>query len=351
ARHPGVKVGWSVASQCVQSVEGGESRAEAYREAVEDVFLRVAAEDDFIGVQSYTRTVFGPDGAIAPEGPLTLTGWEIYPGAAAEAARPTAAITGGIPILVTENGIATTDDTERIAYTEQALDSLAAARADGVRIDGYLHWSLLDNYEWGRWEPTFGLVAVDRGSPDFPRTPKPSLAWLGAIARESATGAALTLAQQASLTSGADTWTTAPVPGMPALTLSDGPHGLRRQAEGADAFGINASVPATCFPPAVGLASSWDDDLILRVGSQLGREARALGVHVLLGPGLNIKRSPLCGRNFEYASEDPLVAGRYGAALVQGVQSEGVAATPKHFAANNQETDRFRVSAEVDERA
>src|SRR5699024_6388034 len=156
---------------------------------------------------------------------------------------------------------------------------------------------------------------------------------------------------KAALTSGADTWTTTPVPGLASITMSDGPHGLRRQARAGDAFGINASIPATCFPPAAGLASSWNDALIHQVGAHLGREAQALGVHMLLGPGLNIKRSPLCGRNFEYASEDPLVSGRFATALVQGVQSQGVAATPKHFAVNNQETDRFRVSAEVDERA
>lgn len=346
ARHPGVKVGWSVANQCVQAAPGGQDRADAYREAVEDAFLRVGADDDFIGVQAYTRTVFGPDGVVPAEGARTLTGWEVYPDAVGEAARHTFEVIGGVPILVTENGIATSDDTQRIAYLEGALDALSRAMGDGIRVDGYLHWSLLDNYEWGSWAPTFGLIAVDRASGSFDRTPKPSLAWLGEVARRT-----LTTEQKAALTSGADTWTTAAVPGIPSITMSDGPHGLRRQAQGGDAFGINASVPATCFPPAAGLASSWNDELIREVGAHLGREARALGVHMLLGPGLNIKRSPLCGRNFEYASEDPLVSGRFAAALVEGVQSQGVAATPKHFAVNNQETDRFRVSAEVDERA
>ncbi|MFC6715446.1 glycoside hydrolase family 3 C-terminal domain-containing protein [Branchiibius cervicis] len=155
----------------------------------------------------------------------------------------------------------------------------------------------------------------------------------------------------ASLTSGASAWETTSLPGeLDPMVLSDGPHGLRRQPAEGDTLGIGNSIPATCFPPAVGLASSWNDDLIEQVGAQLAREAKALGVSVLLGPGLNIKRSPLCGRNFEYASEDPQVAGRYGAAFVRGIQSQGVAATPKHFAVNNQETDRFRVSAQVDER-
>ncbi len=126
--------------------------------------------------------------------------------------------------------------------------------------------------------------------------------------------------------------------------MSDGPHGLRAQ------FGIGGSLPATCFPTACALGSSWDPELVRRVGQALGVEARAQGVGVVLGPGINIKRSPLCGRNFEYFSEDPLLSGILGAAHVQGLQSQGVRASVKHYAANNQETDRLRVSAEVDER-
>ncbi|MBF9066482.1 glycoside hydrolase family 3 C-terminal domain-containing protein [Streptacidiphilus fuscans] len=161
----------------------------------------------------------------------------------------------------------------------------------------------------------------------------------------------LTLEQLASLTSGSSTWQTSDLPGMlRALTLSDGPHGIRRQREGADALGLHQSVPATCFPPAVSLGSTWDQDLVTRVGAALGREAQALGVDVVLGPGVNIKRSPLCGRNFEYLSEDPHLSGAMGAALVTGIQSTGVGACVKHFAVNNQETDRMRVSADVDER-
>ncbi|MEE1760861.1 glycoside hydrolase family 3 C-terminal domain-containing protein [Streptomyces sp. SP18BB07] len=164
--------------------------------------------------------------------------------------------------------------------------------------------------------------------------------------------AELSLDEKTALLSGQDFWTTKPSEqaGIPALVLSDGPHGLRRQRQEADHLGLYNSEPATCFPPAVALASSWDPELVGRVGEALGREARALGVDVLLGPGVNIKRSPLCGRNFEYFSEDPLLSGVLGAAHVTGVQSQGVGASVKHFAANNQETDRMRVSADVDER-
>jgi beta-glucosidase len=164
--------------------------------------------------------------------------------------------------------------------------------------------------------------------------------------------AELTLEEKASLCSGADFWHTKAVEraGVPAVMVTDGPHGLRKQTTAADHVGLGDSVPATCFPPAVALGSSFDSELVERVGQALGAEARAENVAVLLGPGINIKRSPLCGRNFEYLSEDPLVSGVLGAALVQGIQSAGVGACVKHFAVNNQETDRARVSAEVDER-
>ncbi len=164
--------------------------------------------------------------------------------------------------------------------------------------------------------------------------------------------AQLTLEEKASLLDGEDFWRTSPLDrlGVPSLLLSDGPHGLRTQQEGGDHLGLTASEPATCFPPASALASSWDIDLLRRVGEALGRESRALGVSVLLGPGINMKRSPLCGRNFEYLSEDPHLAGELATAVVQGVQSQGVGTSLKHFAANNQETDRMTVSADVDER-
>ncbi|WP_349865660.1 glycoside hydrolase family 3 C-terminal domain-containing protein [Leifsonia sp. WHRI 6310E] len=162
----------------------------------------------------------------------------------------------------------------------------------------------------------------------------------------------LTTEEKASITSGASFWETEAVQrvGIPSIYLTDGPHGVRKQSQGGDHLGIGDSVPATCFPPAVALGSSWDAELLERVGRALGEEAKAEGVGALLGPGINIKRSPLCGRNFEYLSEDPIVSGRLGSALVRGLQSQGVGASLKHFAANNQETDRMRVSADVDER-
>jgi beta-glucosidase len=161
------------------------------------------------------------------------------------------------------------------------------------------------------------------------------------------------LGVKASLTTGADYWSTAAVPGLGIrdVRMADGPHGLRVQDDDdPDHLGLGRSLPATCFPPAVTLASSWDSELVRSIGEALGREARSQGVDVVLGPGVNIKRSPLCGRNFEYYSEDPLLAGRLASAMVAGLQSQGVGSSVKHFAVNNQETDRLRVSADVDER-
>lgn len=162
--------------------------------------------------------------------------------------------------------------------------------------------------------------------------------------------AVLSVEEKATLVVGSGFWTTAAAPGIRSIMVTDGPHGLRKQQAGSDHLGIGTSVPATCFPPAVALASTFDTELVQRVGAALGREARAEGIAVLLGPGVNIKRSPLCGRNFEYFSEDPLLSGELGAALVHGLQSQGVGASLKHFAANNQETNRMTVSAEIDER-
>lgn len=164
--------------------------------------------------------------------------------------------------------------------------------------------------------------------------------------------ARLTLEEKAELLDGSDFWHTQPVErlGIPAIMLSDGPHGLRKQQEGGDHLGLLNSVAATCFPPAAGLASSWDTSLLTRVGEAIGRECRAERVAVVLGPSINMKRSPLCGRNFEYYSEDPALAGALGAAFTHGVQSQGVGVSVKHYAANNQETERMTVSAEVDER-
>ena len=165
---------------------------------------------------------------------------------------------------------------------------------------------------------------------------------------------AATPEEKALLTTGADYWSTHAIPvlGPPRIRMSDGPHGLRVQDDdNPDHLGLGRSLPATCFPPAVTLASSWDPQLVRTVGEALGREARALGVDVVLGPGIEVKRSPLCGRNFEYYSEDPLLTSRLAGAMVKGLQSQGVGACLKHFACNTQETDRLRVSADVDERS
>jgi beta-glucosidase len=161
----------------------------------------------------------------------------------------------------------------------------------------------------------------------------------------------LTLEEKAALCLGSDFWHTAPVDrlGIPATMLADGPHGLRKEIDDA-AQGSRDRVPATCFPTAAALESSWDVEPMHEVGVALGVESSAEEVAVLLGPGVNIKRSPLCGRNFEYFSEDARLSGELGTAFVRGVQSQGVGASVKQFAANNQETDRARVSADVDER-
>ncbi len=178
------RVGWTIANQNFQAEPGAEAVAEEWGWSREDRFIDAAADDDFIGVQAYTRVRIGREGAlpIPPGAATTLTGWEYFPAAVGLAARHTARRLPDTPIMVTENGIATGDDEERIRYTAGALSSLADAIGDGVDVRGYLHWSLLDNYEWGSYGPTFGLVAVDRES--FERRPKPSLSWLGQVARQ-----------------------------------------------------------------------------------------------------------------------------------------------------------------------
>lgn len=162
----------------------------------------------------------------------------------------------------------------------------------------------------------------------------------------------LTLEEQCRLLVGLDAWHTVPFPnlGVPSLLMTDGPHGLRKEKEAYTNVAMKESYPAVCYPPAVTLAASFDKTLVKRVGSMIGAECRAEGVHVLLGPGLNIKRSPLCGRNFEYYSEDPHVAGTLAKAFVEGVQSQGVGACLKHFALNNQETRRMTTSSVADRR-
>lgn len=162
----------------------------------------------------------------------------------------------------------------------------------------------------------------------------------------------LTLEEKAILLQGATMWTTNHISRIqiPEIFLSDGPHGLRKQEGEPDHLGLNASVPATCFPTAATMANSWDPALGEELGAALGTEAAANNVHVLLGPGLNMKRSPLCGRNFEYFSEDPYLAGKMAAAYIRGIQKNGVAACPKHFAVNSQELRRMSVNEVVDER-
>ncbi|MEV5681293.1 glycoside hydrolase family 3 C-terminal domain-containing protein [Streptomyces sp. NPDC052179] len=157
----------------------------------------------------------------------------------------------------------------------------------------------------------------------------------------------LSTEQQAALGSGADFWSTKQIDGIPSLVLTDGPHGVRRQTGATDHLGLAGSEPATCFPPAAGLGQSWDPELAGLVGAALGAESRALGVDVLLGPGINIKRDPRCGRNFEYYSEDPHLSGRLAASWVRALQRNGVGASLKHFAANNTEHDRMRSSSDI----
>ncbi|WP_432843147.1 glycoside hydrolase family 1 protein [Dactylosporangium sp. CA-092794] len=183
---PRIALGWSIASQTYHPDDTAADLAARYQAVAEDVFVDAARGDDWIGVQAYTRQkITAKDGrpvyAADPDAPRTLTGWEVYPAALGECVRRTWQ-RSRLPILVTENGIATGDDAQRVAYTAAALTGLAAAMADGADVRGYYHWSLLDNYEWGSYTPTFGLVAVDRTT--FRRTPKPSLAWLGRVARD-----------------------------------------------------------------------------------------------------------------------------------------------------------------------
>ena len=162
--------------------------------------------------------------------------------------------------------------------------------------------------------------------------------------------ARLTLERKIGLLSGQDFWSTKPGPGLRSVQVSDGPHGLRKQVAADDRLGLARSAPATCFPTAAGLGATWDPQLVEEVGIALGREAAAQGIGVVLGPGLNLKRHPAGGRNFEYFSEDPFLSGHLAAAMVRGLQSQGVGACVKHFAANNQEFNRMRLDTVVDER-
>jgi len=163
----------------------------------------------------------------------------------------------------------------------------------------------------------------------------------------------MSLEEKASLLSGDNFWNTKPVTrlGIPSIMLTDGPHGLRKQGGKADNLGLNESLPSTCFPTAATLANSWDVDMVEEVGRILGKECLKEQVSVILGPGLNIKRNPLCGRNFEYFSEDPYLTGKLAASIIRGIESMGITACPKHFAANSQEHLRMTIDEIVDERA
>jgi beta-glucosidase len=179
-------VGWTIAQQAFTPTPGNDDMFQCVNRAWEDMYLEASREDDFVGVQSYTTQPVDARGPVPhpPHPDNTITGWAYRPDALGLALRHAREV-AGVPLLVTENGIATDDDERRIAYTTEALRHLAAAVEDGIDVRGYLHWSALDNYEWGHWAPTFGLIAVDRET--FERRPKPSLAWLGEVAR---TGAA-----------------------------------------------------------------------------------------------------------------------------------------------------------------
>ncbi|MGW0664155.1 glycoside hydrolase family 1 protein [Streptodolium elevatio] len=182
----GAKVGWTVANQALVPAPGSEAKHAEVQRLWEDMYLEPARDDDFVGVQSYTSQLVDGDGVVPhPEHPdNTLMGWAYRPDALGIALRHTHDVVGDVPIIVSENGIATADDARRIAYTSEALAGMYDAMQSGIDVRGYLHWSLLDNFEWGRWEPTFGLVAVDRTT--FERHPKPSLAWLGRTAQANA---------------------------------------------------------------------------------------------------------------------------------------------------------------------
>ena len=180
-------VGLTLSMADFQAVEGGDEEMARIRRTAEDVFLEATVGDDFVGVQTYSRERVGPGGPLGPEAgvPVTQMGYEYYPAALEATIRRAWSFTGGVPVLVTENGIGTTDDAQRRAFVADALAGVHRAIADGVDVRGYIHWSLLDNFEWVLgYGPRFGLVEVDRST--FERRQKPSAAWLGALARANA---------------------------------------------------------------------------------------------------------------------------------------------------------------------
>ncbi|MFF1253833.1 glycoside hydrolase family 1 protein [Pseudarthrobacter sp. NPDC058329] len=189
ARRPELQVGWTLANSDIQSIEGGEELAGKVRRDVNERFLEASRGDDFVGIQTYGRTVYGPDGhAPAPDGvPTNQMGEEIYPQALAATIREAARI-AGIPVMVTENGLATEDDTQRVDYLGVAVDCVASCLADGIDVRGYIAWTAFDNFEWVfGYGPKFGLIAVDRETQE--RTPKESARWLGRQAQVHAAGA------------------------------------------------------------------------------------------------------------------------------------------------------------------
>ena len=241
------KVGWTIAQQAFTPTPGN---AEVFREvtwAWEDLYLEASRDDDFVGVQSYTSQPVNEHGPVPhPAHPdNTITGWAYRPDALGLALRHAHEVTG-LPLLVTENGIATGDDTRRIAYTTEALRHLAAAIEDGIDIRGYLHWSALDNYEWGHWAPTFGLIAVDRET--FARTPKPSLAWLGEVARSGASA----------IPAGTASFAPDPIAasGAPALFSRDSPLGDLLDDERSRAL-LEAAAPGIGAHPMIGMARGF----------------------------------------------------------------------------------------------
>ena len=186
ASAPSVMTGWTLALVDLQPAEGGQERWREARRLGQTDWLSVSADDDFVGVQTYSRTRLGPDGQLpVPDGSATMqTGWEVYPEALGHTVR-LAAEHAGIPVLVTENGMATDDDTARLAYTRAALEGLAGCVEDGIDVRGYIHWTLLDNFEWNAgYAKTFGLIAFDHQT--FARTVKPSARWLGEVAARNA---------------------------------------------------------------------------------------------------------------------------------------------------------------------
>ena len=185
----GIESGWTIATQAFEAADepGAEEKKREVSASAEDWYLENAAGDDFIGVQAYTRNIVGPEGVRPPADDVekTLTGWEFFPPAAGIGVRAAWELSGNVPVMVTENGIATQDDARRIDYTRGALEGLLECIDDGITLLGYQHWSALDNYEWASgFAPTFGLIAWDKET--FARTPKPSASWLGEVAKRNA---------------------------------------------------------------------------------------------------------------------------------------------------------------------